>query len=68
MLKLIYLIMREIYLFNYFDEKLKSLNQKNNTTNQNIYLLKLNLKNYKHLIQFILEEKVFLKKMVHKII
>ena len=51
-----------------FDEKLKSLNQKNNTTKQNIYLLKMNLKNYKHLIQFILEEKVILRKMVHKII
>ena len=34
--------------------------------NQNIYLLKMNLKNYKYLIQFILEVKVILKKMVHK--
>ena len=35
---------------------------------QNIDSLKMNWKNYKHLIQFILEEKVILKKMVHKII
>ena len=34
---------------------------------QNIYSLKMNLKNYRHLIQFILEEKVILK-MAHKII
>ena len=34
--------------------------------NQNIYLLNMNLKNYKYLIQFILEVKVILKKMVHK--
>ena len=34
---------------------------------QNIHSLKMNLKNYRHLIQFILEEKVILK-MAHKII
>ena len=33
-----------------------------------MYLLKMNLKSYKHLIQFILEAKVILKKMAHKII
>ena len=35
---------------------------------QKIYLLKMNLKNYKHLIQFVLGAKVNLKKMVLKII
>ena len=51
-----------------FDTKLKGLNQKITSTKQNIYLLQMNLKNNKHLNQFILEEKVILKKMAHKII
>ena len=48
----------------------KSQSKKSNKTKiqikQNIYLLKMNLKNYKYLIQFMLEVKVILKKMVHK--
>ena len=43
-----------------FDDKLKSFNQKTNSE-QNIELKKL-----KHLIQFILEAKAILKKMVQK--
>ena len=43
-----------------FDDKLKSFNQKTNSE-QNIELKKL-----KHLIQFILEAKAILKKMVKK--
>ena len=51
-----------------FDGKIISLNKKLTQIKQNIYLLKMNLKNYKHLIQLILEVKVILKKMVLKII
>ena len=51
-----------------FDTKLKSLNQKLTQIKQNIYLLKMNWKSYKHFIQFIVEAKVILKKMVDKII
>ena len=51
-----------------FDEKLKTLKKKLPQTKQSICSLKINLKNYKHLIQVILEVKVILKKMALKII
>ena len=52
-----------------FDDKLISLNQKINfKQNKTFTCWKKIEKNYKHLIQFILEKKVILKKMVHKII
>ena len=51
-----------------FDDELKSLNQKSNSNKQNIYLLKMNWTNYKHLIQFILEGKVIFKRWYTKII
>ena len=51
-----------------FDTELKSLNQKLTQIKQNIYLLKMNWKSYKHFIQFIVEAKLILKKMVDKII
>ena len=47
-----------------FDTILISLNKKQTQIKQIINFLKMNLKNYKHLIQFILEAKVILKKMV----
>ena len=51
-----------------FDTKLKSLNQKLTQIKQNLYLLKMNWKSYKYFIQFIVEAKLILKKMVDKII
>ena len=51
-----------------FDTILISLNNKQTQIKQNINFLKMNFKNYKHLIQFILKAKVILKKMVLKII
>ena len=51
-----------------FDDKLKRLNQKINSNKIKYLLVENELKNYKHLIQFILERKVISKKMVHKII
>ena len=47
-----------------FDTILISLNNKQTQIKQNINFLKMNFKNYKHLIQFILKAKVILKKMV----
>ena len=37
-------------------------------TKRNIYLLKMNWKNYKHLIKVIFKTKIILKKIVHTII
>ena len=52
-----------------FDAKLWSLNGKiTSNKEQSTYLLKTNWKSWKHLVQFILEVKVTLKKMAHKII
>ena len=51
-----------------FDDKLKSLNQKINSNKTKCLLVEKELKNYKQLFQFILEEKVISKKMVHKVI
>ena len=53
----------------YFDAKLITLNRQINSNKTNIYLLKTNLKSYKHLVQAILKAKVILKKkMARKII
>ena len=41
-----------------FDNKLANLIKKLTQTKQNIYLLKMNLKNYRHLIHSIFEAKV----------
>ena len=49
-----------------FDDKLKVSIKKLTQTKQNTYLLKMNLTNYKRFVQFILELKVILKKMIHK--
>ena len=49
-----------------FDDKLKVSIKKLTQTKQNTYLLKMNLTNYKRFVQFILEVKVILKKMIHK--
>ena len=49
-----------------FDDKLKVSIKKLTQTKQNTYLLKMNLANYKRFVQFILEVKVILKKMIHK--
>ena len=49
-----------------FDDKLKVSIKKLTQTKQNTYLLKMNLTNYKRFVQFILEIKVILKKMIHK--
>ena len=49
-----------------FDDKLKVSIKKLTQTKQNTYLLKMNLTNYKRFVQFILEVKVILKKMMHK--
>ena len=51
-----------------FDDKLNIHNQKINSNKTNHLLVENQLKNCKHSIQFILEEKVITKKMVHKII
>ena len=51
-----------------FEDKLKRLNQKINSNKTKHLLVENELKNYKYLIQFILEKKVISKKMVHKII
>ena len=51
-----------------FDDKLKCLNQKINSNKTKYLLVENELKNYKQLLQFILEEKVISKKMVHKVI
>ena len=51
-----------------FDDKLKSLNEKINSNKAKHVLVENELKNCKHLIQFILEGKTILTKMVHKII
>ena len=50
------------------DYKLKGINKKLTQTKQKIYWLRTNWKNYKRLIQFILEGKAILKNMGHKII
>ena len=50
-----------------FDAKLSSL-QKFLQKHQNTHLLKMSWKSWKHLIWFILEAKVTLKKRAHKII
>ena len=50
-----------------FDAKLSSHNRKI-TSNKTKHLLKMNLKCLKHSFQFILEEKVTLKMMAHKMI
>ena len=50
------------------DYKLISYNKKINLNKTKHALVENELKNYNHLIQFILEAKVILKKMVHKII
>ena len=49
-----------------FDDKLKVSIKKLTQAKQNTYLLKMNLTNYKRFVQFILEVKVILKKMIHK--
>ena len=49
-----------------FDDKLKNLNQKNNSNETKHLLVENELKSYKHLIQVILEVKIILKMMVHK--
>ena len=50
-----------------FDNRLyMSFNRKNNSNKENI--LKMNLKKYKHLIQFILEPKFISKKMRFNVI
>ena len=49
-----------------FDDKLKVSIKKLTQTKQNTYLLKMKLTNYKRFVQFILEVKVILKKMIHK--
>ena len=46
----------------------KNKQKKNAQTKRNIYLFKMNLKNFKQLIRFNLDAKAILKKMVHKII
>ena len=51
-----------------FDDKLINLNKKLTQTKQKIYQLKMNLKNYRHLIQSIFVIKVILKMMVLKIV
>ena len=51
-----------------FHDKLKSLNQKISSNNTKHLLVENELKKQKNLIQFILEEKVILKKMVNKIV
>ena len=51
-----------------FDTKLMSFNGKFNSNKQNLSLLKMNLRNQKHLIQFILEAKVISKKMAHYLV
>ena len=48
-----------------FDDKLKYLNKKLIQLKQNIYLLKINLKNYKHLIQVFFLVKATLILMEH---
>ena len=50
------------------DDKLKSVHQKINPNKTKHLLVENEFKNNKYLIQFILEVKVILKKMVHKII
>ena len=50
-----------------FDENIKRLNKKKLIQiKQNIYLLNMNLNNYKHLTQVFLMVKVTLMKMEHK--
>ena len=49
-----------------FDDKLKSLNQKNNSNETKHLLVENELKSYKHLTQVILEVKIILKMMVRK--
>ena len=51
-----------------FDDKVKSLNQKTNSNKTKHLLFENGMKNYKRVIQFILEEKFISKKMVHKCI
>ena len=51
-----------------FDTKLKSLDQKIKSNKTKYLFVENELKNCKHMIQFILEVKVILKKMVLKII
>ena len=51
-----------------FDDKLKSFNQKIKSNKTKPCSVKMNWKNSKHLIQFMLEVRVILKKMVHKTI
>ena len=50
------------------NQKNKQKKNKNAQTKRNIYLFKMNLKNFKQLIRFNLDAKVILKKMVNKII
>ena len=50
------------------DYKLISYNKKINWNKTKHALVENEFKNYNHLIQFILEAKVILKKMIHKII
>ena len=51
-----------------FDDELKSLNQKINSNKTKHLLVENEFKSCKHVIQFILDAKVILKKVVHKII
>ena len=51
-----------------FDIKLQNFNKNINSTKKSICLLKLNLKNLKNLMQSILEVKIILMVMAHKII
>ena len=51
-----------------FDTKLISLNKELTQIKQNMYLLKMKLESYKHLIQVIFVRKIILKMMVLKII
>ena len=51
-----------------FDAKLSGLNKKMNANKTKHFLVESELKIFKNLMQPILEEKIILKKMVHKII
>ena len=51
-----------------FDDKLRSLNQKINSNKTKHLLVEKELKKHKHLTRFILEAKVILKEMVHRVI
>ena len=51
-----------------FDAKLSGLNKKMNANKTKHFLVESALKNFKNLMQPVLEEKIILKKMVHKII